>query len=153
MKEVMKVAEFESLTETVGNMYVNRKGVEIDVTDRISAGVQIWAKAPTIFSLYVELDTDVFLRELDIKDWAQVDSIDEALLWDQYRKGNGYVWADMDYLCTGGLIFRVSEGRTVVEGDMITYHDQLDVLLDDSSALREYVREHIGKLYAVAETE
>jgi len=137
--------------ETVGNMYVNRKGVEIDVTDQISAGMQLWAKAPTTFSLYVELDTDDFLRELGINDWAQVDAIDEVLLWDQYKKGNGYVWADMDYLCTGGLIFRVSEGRTVVEGDMITYNDQLDVLLDDISALREYVRDHIRELYIAAE--
>ena len=147
----MKVAEFESLMETVGNMYVNRKGVEIDVTDQISAAVQLWAKAPTIFSLYVELDTDDFLRELGIKDWAHVDAIDEALLWDQYMKGNGYVWADMDYLCTGGLIFRAFEGKTLVEGDMFAYHDQLDKLLDDISALRGYVREHIQELYVAAE--
>jgi len=149
----MKVAEFQSLMDTVGNIYVNRKGVEIDVIDQISAGVQLWSKAPTTFSLYVELDTGDFLQELKIKDWAQVDAIDEAKLWDQYRKGNGYVWADMDYLCTGGLIFRSIEGKTVVEGDMITYNDQLEEILDDISVFRKYVREHIGELYVVAETE
>ena len=73
----MKAAEFESLIETVGNMYINRRGVEIDVTGLISAGLQIWAKGPTIFYLYVELDTDDFLRELEIRDWAEVDTIDE----------------------------------------------------------------------------
>ena len=57
----------------------------------------------------------------------------------------------MDYMCTSGLIFRVSEGRTVVEGDMIPYSDQLEEMLEDVAAFRKYVREHIRELYITVE--
>lgn len=149
--KLLPVSEFESLIETQVNIYENRKGVEIDFIDDICARIRIWDKSPTSFDLYVEMPAEDFMPAMNIKSWTDVDAIDQSTLCEQYKMGNGYVWADMDYLCTGGLIFRVSEGRTVLEGDMITYHDELDLVLDDISVLREYVRDHIRELYVAAE--
>lgn len=147
----MKVAEFESLIETQGSIYENRKGVEIDFIDDICARIRIWDKSPTSFDLYVEMPAEDFMIALNIKSWADVDAIDQSTLWEQYKMGNGYVWANLEYLAEADLCFRIMNGKTVVIGEKLGYHDEVVELIADADGVRDYVRRHIGELYIAAE--
>lgn len=147
----MKVAEFESLIETQGNIYENRKGVEIDFIDDICARIRIWGKSPTSFDLYVEMPAEDFMKALSIKSWSDVDAIDQSTLWEQYRTGNGYVWANLEYLAGADLCFRIMNRKTVVIGEKLGYHDEVADLIADVDGIRNYVRDHIKDLYIAAE--
>ncbi len=148
---LLPVAEFGSLIETQGNIYENRRGVEIDFIEEISARFRIWDKSPTSFDLYVELPAEDFMSALNIQSWADVEAIDEAVLWEQYRLGNGYVWASMEYLGETDLRFRLMKENTIIIGEKLKYYDEVVELIDDVDGLRAYVRDHIKQLYIAAE--
>lgn len=150
-EKIMEVATFEDLMQTVGNIHENRKGVSMEFTDEITARIQIWTEGPTIFSLYVERPVKDFLRELTIRSWEDVEAIGEEILWEQFGRGNGHVFADLDFMCAGGLMFRVEGNKTLIEWDMVVYNDKVDGVLGDLTAFRDYVRDHIRELYVAAE--
>ena len=147
----MKIEQLENYFEKYGSLYTNQKGVNIDFTDQVSARIQLWDEGPTTFTLYLELPAETFTQELGIQNWADVDSIDEAELWAQYHKGNGYVWADLDYLGEADLVFKVKTAYTLITSEKLGYKDEVAGAIDDISALRAYVREHIKALYAAAD--
>ena len=147
----MTTEKLENYFEKHGRLYTNRNGVDIDFTDQVSARIQLCDEGPTTFTLYLELLAETFIQEMDIKNWADVDAVDETDLWAQYRKGNGYMWADLDYLGEADLVFKVKTARTLITSEKLGYKDEVAGAIDDISALRAYVREHIKALYAAAD--
>jgi hypothetical protein len=153
-KQLMTVAEFMALTETLPNTYENPQGVEIDAIDGVCARISVWSGEPTKFTLWVELEPEKFISEFCIKDMANIDAITEGDLWAQYRKGNGKVWADLDYLGGKSLCFSITKNnRTEVKGDQLAYEDEISGAWDNAEYFRAYVREHMLRIYTTVEAE
>lgn len=152
--QLMTVAEFMALTETLPNTYENPFGVEIDSIDNICARISIWTGEPTKFTLWIELEPARFISELNIRGMADLEAITEGDLWAQYRKGNGTVWADLDYLGGKSLSFSVTKNnRTVVKGDQMNYEDEISGAWDNAEYFKVYVREHMLRIYTAVEAE
>jgi hypothetical protein len=153
-KQLMTVAEFTALTETLPNTYENPHGVEIDTIDGICARISVYAGEPTKFTLWVELEPARFISELNISSLADLEAITEGDLWAQYRKGNGKVWADLDYLGGKSLCFSITKNnRTIVKGDQMNYEDEISGAWDNAEYFRAYVREHMLRIYMTVEAE
>jgi hypothetical protein len=153
-KQLMTVGEFTALTEILPNTYENPFGVEIDGLDGICARIIIWTGKPTSFTLWIELEPEKFISEFCIKDMADIDAITEGDLWAQYQKGNGKVWADLDYLGGKSLCFSVTkDNRTAIKGDQMAYTDEVSGAWDNAEYFKAYVREHMLRIYVAVEVE
>ena len=150
---VLTPANLASYFETKGNEYTNSHGIQIEITDEVCVNFQLWAKGPTSFDLYVEMDAKDFMETFSIKRWGDLETIDETVLWRQYKMGNGYVWANLEYLADADLCFRIMNGKTVIIGEQLQYHDEIAELIADVEGLRAYVRDHIKELYIATESE
>lgn len=153
-KQLMTVAEFTALRETLLNVYENPNGVEIDAMDGICARASIWTGEPTRFTLWIEMEPASFISELNIRSMADIDAITEADLWAQYRKGIGTVWADLNYFGGKSLCFSITKNnRTVVKGDQLAYADEVSGAWDNVEYFKAYVREHMLNIYVAVEVE
>jgi hypothetical protein len=145
-EQLMTVSQFMTLIETLPNSYENPQGVEIDGVDDICCRINVWTEGPTKFTLWVEMEPAKFIAELNIRSMADLDAITEADLWAQYLKGNGTVWADLDYLGGKSLRFNVVGNRTAITGDQMDYTDELNGVWCNAQQFKGYVREHIQKI-------
>lgn len=152
-EQLMTVSQFKALSETLPNTYKNPQGVEIDGVDDISCRISVWTEGPTRFTLWVEMESAKFIAELNIRSMADMEAIAPADLWTQYLKGNGTVWADLDYLGGKSLRFSVAGNRTVITGDQMNYTDEQNGVWDNAQQFKAYVREHIQRIYVVVEEE
>jgi hypothetical protein len=153
LQTFLTLSELDKFFETNGNLYKNLNGIELELTDALSASVRLWTKPPVKFRLLAELpDTDPELsQKMNLRSEADLDRIDEAELWEHYKDGNGYVWADLDELLDTPLEFSVSDDKTLITSYNDNFSDQVDEVWDNVTPFRDYVRNNIQRIYMAVE--
>jgi len=149
--QLMTPAELDQIFETLGRNRFNTTGVDIEYHGHVRASIMVWSGRPTSFTLYVEQEEAEFIRSLNIGSKQDLEAIDEKELWSQYSKGNGCVWASLEFDMDLSLSFQVIDGVTVIEGFRIPYRAEIIEIWDNLTPFRDFVRDNIRDIYIAVE--
>ncbi|MHA4896241.1 hypothetical protein ACXZ1K_15925 [Pedobacter sp. PWIIR3] len=132
-------------------LYHNPHQVIVNWADVITVSSWVWEKQGTM-CLAVEFEPEEFLQAFDIKSAFDVNTITVDQLWSHFRAGKGFLTLSLDFSPDGGFLkFRVENGNTVIKGEGLAYLDNVPEILDNVTAIRDYMRKNIQKLYIAME--